>query len=285
MARPRKQGVDYFPFDVDFFQDEKIVAIGGEFGIKGELAAIKLLCAVYRNGYFIEWSEMLRAKLLRELPGVSAELLSQIVNRLVRWGLFNQSLFDSVKVLTSAGIQRRYFSIRRIKPTPAEYPHLLHFCSNNGVFAAETRQITEFLQQKQGKVKEKKENTTVEVVQKSPPPPPPPPEIQTLSLKSEIDALRADSQWLASVARMHRINPQQLSERIEEFRLQCIADGKPCHQSMQDAKQHFNAWLRIIQAKQNPSNPNHADTRHHPPKQRTGLEVSAASPADYQTAF
>ncbi|MGN0875353.1 MAG: DUF4373 domain-containing protein [Akkermansia sp.] len=284
MARPRKQGVDYFPFDVDFFQDEKIVAIGGEFGIKGELAAIKLLCAVYRNGYFIEWSEMLRAKLLRELPGVSAELLSQIVNRLVRWGLFNQPLFDSVKVLTSAGIQRRYFSIRRIKPTPAEYPHLLHFCSNNGVFAAETRQNTQFLQQKQGKVKEKEENTTVEVVQKSQPPPPPPPQTTPLSLQDEIDALRADKPWLRSVARMHAVTPGQLNDRIEEFHLQCIADGKPCHQSMQDAKQHFNAWLRIVTAKQ--SNPdNHANTRHHPPKQRTGLEVTAASPADYQTAF
>ena len=34
MARPRKTGLDYFPFDVDFFEDEKIVAIAGEFGLK-----------------------------------------------------------------------------------------------------------------------------------------------------------------------------------------------------------------------------------------------------------
>ena len=34
MARPNKEGLDYFPFDVDFFSDEKIGSISGEFGIK-----------------------------------------------------------------------------------------------------------------------------------------------------------------------------------------------------------------------------------------------------------
>lgn len=113
MARPLKQGLDYFPFDVDFFADEKIAAISGEFGLKGEIAAIKLLCAIYRNGYFIRWSEALKFKLLRDLPGVSSELLDQIVNRLVRWGFFDEALFDSVKVLTSRGIQQNW--IKRTK--------------------------------------------------------------------------------------------------------------------------------------------------------------------------
>ena len=109
MARPRKTGLGYFPLDVDFFDDEKIVAISGEFGIKGELTAIKLLCAIYRNGYFIEWSDMLRMKMLRSLAGVSPELLDSIVNRLVKWDFFDKALFDSAKILTSRGIQKRFF--------------------------------------------------------------------------------------------------------------------------------------------------------------------------------
>lgn len=117
MARPTKTGLDYFPFDVDFFADEKIAAISGEFGIKGEITVVKLLCAVYRNGYFILWNEPLKYKLLRDLPGVSPELIDQIVNRLVRWGFFDEGLFDSVKVLTSRGIQKRYFSITRRRNT------------------------------------------------------------------------------------------------------------------------------------------------------------------------
>ena len=40
MARPTKDGLDYFPLDVDVFEDEKIEAIAGEFGLKGEIAVI-----------------------------------------------------------------------------------------------------------------------------------------------------------------------------------------------------------------------------------------------------
>ncbi len=108
MARPNKQGLDYFSFDVDFFNDEKIEAISGEFGIKGEITTIKLLCAIYRNGYFIVWSELLKMKLLKNLNGVSSDLLEQIVKRLVKWSFFDETLFNSEKVLTSKGIQRRY---------------------------------------------------------------------------------------------------------------------------------------------------------------------------------
>ena len=117
MARQLKEGLDFFSFDVDFFDDEKIGAISGEFGIKGEITVIKLLCAVYRNGYFIMWNEPLKMKLLKSLPGISSELLEQIVNRLVRWGFFDSSCFNLEKILTSEGIQKRYFSaIKRRKP-------------------------------------------------------------------------------------------------------------------------------------------------------------------------
>lgn len=156
MARPRKTGLDYFPFDVDFFEDEKIVAIAGEFGVKGELAAVKLLCAVYRNGYFVEWTDMLRLKILRQLPGVSAELFDQILNRLVRWGFFDASLFGSVKVLTSEGIQRRYFEITKRCQRRENSPYLLVNVTLTGVNVAKTRvNVAETPQIKGNKTKEK----------------------------------------------------------------------------------------------------------------------------------
>lgn len=135
MARPKENGLEYFPFDVDFFEDEKIQAISGEFGLKGELTTIKLLCAVYRNGYFIVWSDMLKMKLLRSLPGVGAELLNQIVSRLVKWGFFDESLFNSEKILTSRGIQRRYFEAIKRRVKSEHYPYLLVSAYNNGVSA------------------------------------------------------------------------------------------------------------------------------------------------------
>lgn len=125
MARPKEEGLKYFPFDIDFFNDEKIEAISGEFGIKGEIATIKLLCAVYRNGYFIEWNEMLKMKLLKNLPGVSLDLLEQIINRLVKWEFFDKNLFDSVKILTSHGVQKRYFEAIRRRRKSKDYPYIL----------------------------------------------------------------------------------------------------------------------------------------------------------------
>ena len=126
MARPNKTGLDYFPLDIDFFDDEKITAISGEFGIKGEITVIRLLCAIYRNGYFILWNDLLKFKLLKNLPGISEELLECIVRRLVLWGFFDKDLFGSAGVLTSKGIQRRYFNItkRRVADT-SELPYLL----------------------------------------------------------------------------------------------------------------------------------------------------------------
>lgn len=116
MARPIKNGLDYFPFDVQFFSDDKIVAVSVEYGLKGEISAVKLLCAIYRHGYFMEWNDSTRIRLMKELPGVSADLLDKVVSRLVEWGFFDRSLFDTAHVLTSYGIQLRYFKAKRWKP-------------------------------------------------------------------------------------------------------------------------------------------------------------------------
>lgn len=125
MARPIKTGLDYFPFDTGFFDDEKIACLAGEFGLKGELVAVKLLCAVYRNGYFLEWSEATKLKFLRSVPGVSVGLLDQIISSLLRWGFFCRSLVESANVLTSVGIQRRYFEATKKRRWEENLPYLL----------------------------------------------------------------------------------------------------------------------------------------------------------------
>ncbi|WP_329443958.1 Lin1244/Lin1753 domain-containing protein [Enterococcus faecalis] len=131
MARPVKEGLDYFPLDVGIFEDEKIEAIAGEFGIKGELAVIKLLCAIYKKGYFILWDDLSQATLLKRLPGVSKEMLNQIVNRLVLWGFFDKELFDSVKVLTSENIQATFFEATKRRKTPKPTKYIVNVNSNS----------------------------------------------------------------------------------------------------------------------------------------------------------
>ena len=167
MARPQKQGIDYFPFDVDFFEDEKIEAISGEFGIKGEITVIRLLCAIYRNGYFVLWSDIQRMRLLKKLPGVSSELLDRIVNRLVRWDFFDKDLFHSARVLTSSGIQKRYFSAVQRRKFGDSLPFLIgsNECDRdtarkNGVNVYNNSSQEELMYAKtpQSKVKESKVN-------------------------------------------------------------------------------------------------------------------------------
>ena len=57
MARPTKTGLNYFPLDVDFFDDPRVGAVTVEHGTEGQAAVVMLLCAIYRNGYYIEWTQ------------------------------------------------------------------------------------------------------------------------------------------------------------------------------------------------------------------------------------
>lgn len=111
-----KKGLDFFPLDVDFFEDEKVQFVSARFGIKGEVCAIRLLTRIYRNGYFIKWDED-SAYLFSKVAGkeFSPCLANEIVHELVKRGFFNQSLFDSFGILTSRGIQDRFLKacIRR----------------------------------------------------------------------------------------------------------------------------------------------------------------------------
>lgn len=105
-----KKGLDYFSFDVDFFSDDKILFISSRFGLIGEIIAIRLLTRIYRNGYYIHWSEdtaLLFAKFVGD-GQASHGLVNDIVYELVKRGFFDKSIFDRFGVLTSHGIQKRY---------------------------------------------------------------------------------------------------------------------------------------------------------------------------------
>ena len=53
MARQKKQGIDYFSLDCDFFSDKKIKILKARYGADGITIYLYLLCEIYRNGYYI----------------------------------------------------------------------------------------------------------------------------------------------------------------------------------------------------------------------------------------
>lgn len=110
MSRRGKTGLDYFPLDVDFFEDTKIGLIESEFGVKGPIVAIKLLCKIYRNGYYYHWGHDECMLFARNDMGGELELnaVNEVVKGLVRRRFFDERCFNSFQILTSSGIQRRF---------------------------------------------------------------------------------------------------------------------------------------------------------------------------------
>ena len=111
MARPLKEGVDYF--SLDCYMDDKIKMIQAEFGLKGFAIVVKLWQTIYReHGYYCEWNE--EKKLLfasEEGADCGPDLINEIVQACIRRDIFSKKLFDKYQILTSRGIQKRYLSI------------------------------------------------------------------------------------------------------------------------------------------------------------------------------
>lgn len=105
--RPLKSGLDYFPFDVDFYEDKKIKVVKAKYGCDGINVFIYLLCQIYKNGYYIKLDEDYEYLFSDELK-MEPEKIGQIINFLLGRSLFNDILFKSDKVLTSRGIQARF---------------------------------------------------------------------------------------------------------------------------------------------------------------------------------
>lgn len=123
MARPIKDGVDYFPFDVSL--DEKFELIEAEFGLTGFAVIVKLYQRIYSRGYYCEWTKEV-ALLFGRSVGLRNNVVSEIVSACIRRGIFDIDMYDKYEILTSAGIQKRYFeAVSRRKNVNLEKRYLL----------------------------------------------------------------------------------------------------------------------------------------------------------------
>lgn len=110
MARPKKQGIDYFPLDVDFFSNVKIRKIARACGSQSTSILICLLCNIYKdNGYYILWDEDLPF-VIADSVGVSEGAVKEVILKAIQVGFFDKDIYEKHKVLTSYGIQSRFKS-------------------------------------------------------------------------------------------------------------------------------------------------------------------------------
>ena len=109
MARPLKQGLDYFPLNVDFLSDVKIRKIMRACGTNSIAILISLLGNIYKDGYYILWDSDMPF-LISDEVGVSEGAVCEVVNKALQVGAFHQDIYDKHEILTSKGIQERFYS-------------------------------------------------------------------------------------------------------------------------------------------------------------------------------
>ncbi len=109
MARPHKVGLDYFSFDIDFFTDIKIRRIRKACGISSLSILIYLLCNIYKNGYYIEWTDDMQFLVSDDL-GAKEGVVDELIKVALKYDFFDKSIAEKYHILTSKSIQSRYLN-------------------------------------------------------------------------------------------------------------------------------------------------------------------------------
>jgi len=118
MARPFKQGLVYFPWDVRAFDDSKLKSLSYQYGPYGTTIYIRILTLIYGEGYYLEIPLQELAILLHQQIGphwVKVDKILEIIRGCVELRLFERALFLQ-GVITSVSIQKQFIlSTRRRK--------------------------------------------------------------------------------------------------------------------------------------------------------------------------
>ena len=95
-------GINYFPMGVNFMEENAMEVIEAKYGIKGPAIVLKLLCKIYKEGYFIRWDEeqclIFANKAGRE---VQAEEVQGIIEILFIKGILDRNSYLENGILTS----------------------------------------------------------------------------------------------------------------------------------------------------------------------------------------
>lgn len=137
MGRPQKRGLDYFSLDT--MMDTKIELIEASHGLVGYAVVVKLWQKIYGGeGYFYTFGED-EQLLFTKHNGVSIDMITSILAECFKRGIFSKDKYERYGILTSSGVQKRYFEAtqkRACVPVIREY--LLVIPPQNAISDAET---------------------------------------------------------------------------------------------------------------------------------------------------
>ncbi len=114
MARPLKEGFDFYPFSSWITQDPKIKGLMRRHGAQVLAIYAELLAMVYRDkGYYLAVTPDTYEDVADSLYIRDVEAITAIVGEMLDAELFDRRLFKTYQILTSAGIQKRYLQMTK----------------------------------------------------------------------------------------------------------------------------------------------------------------------------
>lgn len=124
MGRNKKVGLDWFGLDVTM--DTKVELLEAEYGLKGFAVFVKLLQRIYGgDGYYCEWNEEVELLFSRRI-NEGRSFVSEVVQAAIKRGIFDREKFEKFGILTSRGIQKRFFdAVERRKEIEVVNEYLL----------------------------------------------------------------------------------------------------------------------------------------------------------------
>ena len=130
-------GIDCFPLCTNL--NDKVKLIEAEFGLTGFGVIVKLFQKIYgQQGYYVEFTREV-ALLFAKQIGVGGNVVLEIVNASIKQGIFDGSLYEKYRILTSESIQKRYFAlVSRRKNVTVRDDFLLLSVGKNGKNAGKT---------------------------------------------------------------------------------------------------------------------------------------------------
>ncbi len=116
MARPLKNGLEYFPHDCDASNDEKIESLVSVCGLVGYAFYFRMLERIYRTSTGeLDLSDSLQRSIVIKKIGLSEKKFEKILETCLKLKLFDEDLFKSRKSVASSGIQRRFSQVLKMR--------------------------------------------------------------------------------------------------------------------------------------------------------------------------
>lgn len=265
MARPKKKNLDYFPLDVSVYRNRKIRKLMKIKGSRALNVFITLLCKIYENGYYIEYSEDFIFDMAEDIFE-EMEFVNDVINLCTEVNLIDKDTLEKSNILTSKGIQEQYLVIqKRCKRNTCidkykliDEEEIINSINvgNTEVSSEETgvySEITGISSEKstQKKIKENKKKNKIK-----------PSNTSTTTarvrvcedffsekyeasedrLEKEIEILESDEEWKTKIMNHFGFSPQKLHEELVKFVESCRLMGKKNHPTYNDLQQHFKFW-------------------------------------------